>query len=215
MIKNPIIFTQEQLSVIADIKSRKDFCSKSWSCSEVDIIKPTIRKHYALEQKATCPYCKMQLKTQRGRSWDVEHIIPRSTAHSFMFEPLNLCIACVECNSAKSNKKVTTSTATIRYPKNGYLIVHPHFDNYHEHIIAIRVGLFYFPRTAKGEKTIYTCELNRFYSYASFDDNLDDLDDLIVQLTGVLLNTDNENTKKTIRAQIRDIVIRQALIEKN
>jgi len=213
MISNPIVFTQEQLNVFEDIKSRDDFCSESWSCIEVDRIKPIIRQHYALEQKTTCPYCQMQLRTVRGRSWDVEHIIPRSYINSFMFEPLNLCIACVECNSAKSNEKVTNSNAKKRYPKLGYLIVHPHFDNYYEHIVPMHIGLFYFPKTSKGEKTIYVCKLNRFYSYANFDDTLDDLDDLIVQLSTALCNTNNEKTKIAIRAQLREITLRQALIE--
>ena len=213
MISNPIIFTQEQLDLIETIKAKDDFCSETWSCEEVDTIKPSIRTHYALEQNATCPYCQMELKTKRGRSWDVEHIIPRAAMDSFMFEPLNLCIACVECNSAKSHKKVTNSVAKIRYPKKGYLIIHPHFDDYHEHIIAIRVGLFYFPRTPKGEKTIYTCELNRFYSYADFSDTLDDLDDLIFHFSNTLRSTDNENTKIAMRAQIRDLTLRQALVE--
>lgn len=212
MINNPIIFTQDQLELIETIKSKSNFCSQTWGCEEVEIIKPLIRKHYSLEQNATCPYCQMELKTSRGRSWDVEHIIPRAAMDSFMFEPLNLCVACVECNSAKSHKKVTNSVAKIRYPTKGYFIIHPHFDHYHEHITVIRVGLFYFPRTAKGEKTIYTCELNRFYSYASFDDTLDDLDDLIFHLSTALCSTDNEKTKIAMRAQIRELTLRQALV---
>lgn len=213
MISNPIVFTEDQLNIIESIKSKNDFCSESWSCSEVDIIKPIIRQHYASEQNATCPYCQIQLKTKRGRSWDVEHIIPRATTDNFMFEPLNLCVACVECNSAKSNKKVSTSNAKKRYPKTGYLIIHPHFDDYLEHITPMEVGLFYFPRTLKGEKTIYACELNRFYSYANFDDSLNDLDDVIVHLSDALRNTENESTKKYIRSEIRKMTLRQALIE--
>lgn len=212
MISNPIKFTAEQLELISNLKGSTEFNADSWNCEEVNILRPVIREHYATEQKTICPYCQMQLKTNRGRSWDVEHIIPRSTVDNFMFEPLNLCVACVECNSAKSNKKVTTSVAKMRYPKQGYTIIHPHFDDYQQHIKTIRVGLFYFPRTEKGEKTIYVCELNRFYSYANFDDNLDDLDDMIVTLANALRDTKNVKTKESIREQLRDLTIRQCLI---
>jgi len=212
MINNPIVFTQDQLDIIANIKGHDDFSSESWGCEEVNILRPIIRQHYTAEQNTICPYCQMQLNTRRGRSWDVEHIIPRSTVANFMFEPLNLCVACVECNSAKSNKRITTSNAQVRYPRSGYTIIHPHFDDYQQHIATIRVGLFYFPKSEKGENTIYTCELNRFYSYANFDDNLDDLDDLIVLLANNLYETENERTKITIRAQLRELTIRQALV---
>jgi hypothetical protein len=213
MIRNPVVFTQVQLGVIKSIKGKADFNSDSWACEEVEIIRPVIRKHYAKEQKTVCPYCRMQLNTDKGRAWDVEHIIPRSLGENFMFEPLNLCVACVECNSAKSNKKVTESKAKIRYPHKGYTIVHPHFDDYQEHIATIRVGLFYFPKSSKGEKTIYVCELNRFYSYANFEDDLDDLDDIIIVLANSIRETENERTKAKIREQIRDLTLRQALID--
>lgn len=209
---NPIKFSQVQSTLIEDIKNSPDFSSESWNADEVDTLRKAIRKHYAEEQNTTCPYCKTQLKTTHGRSWDVEHIIPRSAVKNFMFEPFNLCVACVECNSAKSDKKVTSSKAKKRYPDKGFTIVHPHFDDYQEHIKTIRVGLFYFPRTKKGEKTIYVCELNRFYSYANFDDNLDDLDDMIVTLANALRETENDKTKERIREQLRDLTLRQCLI---
>lgn len=213
MISNPIVFTQEQLDIISGIIAEESFNSESWMCDEVEILRPVIRQYYVTEQNSTCPYCKMKLNTQRGRSWDVEHIIPRSTVENFMFEPLNLCVACVECNSAKSNKEVTTSRAKKRYPRVGYTIIHPHFDDYKAHICVIREGLFYFPKTKKGEKTIYTCELNRFYSYARFDENLNDLDDMIALLASNLHETKNERTKASLRAQIRELVLRQAFLD--
>jgi hypothetical protein len=213
MIRNPVVFTPEQLGIIEKIKEKVDFSSDSWACEEVEILRPIIRKHYATEQNTVCPYCRMQLNTDRGRAWDVEHIIPRSLGENFMFEPLNLCVACVECNSAKSNKRVTKSKAQVRYPRQGYTIVHPHFDDYQKHIATIRVGLFYFPKSCKGEKTIYICELNRFYSYANFDDNLDDIDDYIFVLANSLRETENVRNKAKIREQIRDLTLRQALID--
>jgi hypothetical protein len=213
MIRNPIVFTQEQIAVVEGIKGREDFNSNSWGLDEVEHIKPAIRQHYTREQNTTCPYCQMQLNSERGRMWDVEHIIPRSTVENFMFHPLNLCVACVECNSAKSNKKVTNSTAKKHYPRKGFTIIHPHFDNYQEHIKCIHVGLFYFPRDSKGENTIYVCKLNRFYSYANYDDNLDDLEDLMFTLVDAMRETTNMKTRASLRAQIRLLTLKQALIE--
>uniref|UniRef100_A6VY93 Uncharacterized protein n=1 Tax=Marinomonas sp. (strain MWYL1) TaxID=400668 RepID=A6VY93_MARMS len=213
MIENPIVFTEEQLELIEEIKNNADFSSNTWSCDQVtNILKPVIREHYTAVQNATCPYCQMRLNSTNGRVWDVEHIIPKATVESFMFEPLNLCVSCVDCNNAKSNKKITDSTARKRYPRTGYFFVHPHFDNYHDNIHVVREGLFYFPKTDKGEKTIYICKLCRFYSFAGYDDNLDDLDDRIVLLANSLTKTKNERTKDYIRRELRELVIRQGLV---
>lgn len=213
MIKNPVIFTQEQIEVISTIKTKEDFGSNSWSCEEFKPIKTIIRKHYVSEQKSICSYCQMDLKTKGGRSWDVEHIIPRVTAPNFMFEPLNLCVSCVDCNIAKSTSKVTKSTAKITYPTEKYTIIHPHFDVYKEHICTIKPGVFYVPRTDKGEYTMYVCKLLRFHAYANYDDSLDDLDDEIELKTNNLRDTKSEKNKARILKDIMELVIRRESLE--
>lgn len=213
MINNPVVFTQEQIEIISAIKAKEDFNSNSWSCEEFQPIKDIIRKHYVSEQKSICSYCQMELRTKNGRLWDVEHIIPRITVPNFMFEPFNLCVSCVDCNIAKSTSKVTTSTAKITYPTKNYTIIHPHFDVYEEHIHTIRPGVYYVAKTVKGENTMYVCKLCRFYSYANYDDSLDDLDDDITLKTNNLRDTKSEKNKKRILDEIFELVIRRKLLE--
>ncbi|MCC4798662.1 HNH endonuclease [Enterovibrio norvegicus] len=122
-----------------------------------------------------CPYCRQELKTTHGRHWDIEHVIPRVTVSNFMFDGYNLCVACVDCNGEKSDKKVTNSTAKQHYPKNpqSFLFVHPILDDYDKYIIVIEKGLFYYPLEEKGKNTIEICGLNRFYQYAGYTYQMD------------------------------------------
>ncbi|MGF1704136.1 HNH endonuclease [Photobacterium makurazakiensis] len=207
----PVQFDEEQLAKIKEKISDKAFSGESWSDDDIENIKKTIKTHYLDIQKTTCPYCRQKIKSRHGRYWDIEHVIPRSTVANFMFEPLNLCMSCVDCNGAKSNKKVTNSTAKIRYPKKSsdYLIIHPHFDDYDENIIIIKEGFYYVAKKKKGAKTIEVCSLNRFYEFAEFGADADD-DDRIFLLSDQLRNTDNPDIKKVIRREIAALAIKGA-----
>jgi hypothetical protein len=74
----------------------------------------------------------------------------------------------VDCNLKKSekdpfiNKEAMVNPKRITYPKNSsaFRIVHPHFDNYNDHIYNL--GMVYLGKTEKGKATIYACDLLRF-----------------------------------------------------
>lgn len=185
------------------------FCGNSWSDDDIKNLKETIKEHYLTVQKTTCPYCKRNLQSRHGRHWDIEHIIPRSAVANFMFEPLNLCMACVDCNGAKTDKKVTKSSAKKRYPKqsSNFLIIHPHLDKYEEHIIIIKPGFYYVAKKEKGAKTIETCSLNRFYEFSNFGSEVGD-DDRIFLLSEQLKNAELEETKIAIRKEIAALAIK-------
>lgn len=206
---NKIKFSDIEVEQIDNKLKCKTFTSESWSDVDVDNLKKSIKKHYLTEQKNVCNYCKQKIKSNHGRYWDIEHIIPRSSVPEFMFEPLNLCISCIECNSAKSDKKVTSSRAKRKYPNKGadYLIIHPHFDDYNEHIIVIKEGFYYVARDKKGEKTIVFCRLNRFYEFSDFGSCLQD-DDRIFLLSEQLKKEKNEKFKKEIRRNIAELAIK-------
>ncbi|HIF9183718.1 TPA: HNH endonuclease [Photobacterium damselae] len=186
-----------------------DFTSESWSDKDLDNIKKRIKTHYLKEQKNICPYCKQKIKSNNGRYWDIEHIIPRSMSLNFMFEPFNLCMSCVDCNLAKSNKKVTNSKAKSKYPtkSSSFFIVHPHFDNYYENIMVIKEGFYYVALKKKGEKTIELCKLNRFYEFSDFGSSVQD-DDRIFLLSEQLKIEKNEDLKKEIRRNIAELAIK-------
>jgi disulfide oxidoreductase YuzD len=133
-----------------------------WSDETLASLKARVKTHYIAAQKYRCCYCDRHRPTDNHREWDVEHVADRSKYPWFMFTPRNLAAACPECNGAKQAKETLTSVGRKTYPDkpDGFRIVHPHFDDYADHIF--RKGMVYLPKTAKGRKTIYMCNLLRF-----------------------------------------------------
>lgn len=127
-------------------------------------LKKNLKDHYIKAQNYTCPYCLQRIQVDHNGMWDAEHIIPRRTHPHFTFEPENLCISCKDCNGYKSDKIVTKSSVKKKFSKNrdDYLIVHPHFDIYSDHIKIISIAGFYLPKTDKGRTLVETCGLLRF-----------------------------------------------------
>ncbi|OBU38123.1 HNH endonuclease [Photobacterium phosphoreum] len=208
MIK-AILFNDDEIKQINKKLASKGFNSTSWGDSDIFNIKDKIKNHYLSEQKTICPYCLRDLQTTHGRYWDIEHIIPRSLQDNFMFEPKNLCMACVDCNTAKSAKKITTSTAKKKYPikSNLFLIIHPHLDVYEENLQPIKPGFFYIPKTEKGVKTIEICNLNRFYKFSGFGTD-DSIDEKIFLLAAALKQTTNQNVKKQLKLELIELAIK-------
>lgn len=131
-------------------------------------LKLRIKGFYISEQGYTCCYCQNVFPVTHKRAWDLEHIVSRHEAPRFMLVPQNLAVSCIDCNGRKSNKSVLVSLQknTASYSKNtsDYIIVHPHFDEYRDHII--KSGYFYTPKrgSSKGRTTIEMCKLSRFAS---------------------------------------------------
>lgn len=171
MITESIRFTTDEIQLINSKKACTSFSSNSWSDDDISILRNKIKSFYIDKQNNQCPYCKQRFSSNNHRIWDVEHIIPRKLAKNFMFEPKNLCVSCIDCNKEKTDQKVTKSVAQNRLPKRSdqYLIVHPHFDNYEDNILVVKVGVYYITLKEKGRKTIEVCGLNRFYQFSSYD----------------------------------------------
>ncbi|WP_279357183.1 HNH endonuclease [Methylobacterium indicum] len=162
MILNPIRFDCEKQRQISDILARRDLSAADWSAEDIEEIRSEIKQYYIREQGYRCCYCNQLLLAHHGRVWDVEHVIPRSTKPNFMFEPKNLAVSCVECNGNKSAVQVTTRDY-VRFTESSanYKIVHPHFDEFDEHI-EIEGDYTYHALSPKGSFTIYHCDLFRF-----------------------------------------------------
>jgi hypothetical protein len=207
---SPIVFTALESDKIENKMSEADFSSESWSDEDVSGLKKSIKKYYLAEQKNTCPYCQQVTKSNHGRCWDIEHIIPRSSILGFMFEAKNLCMSCIDCNQAKSNKVVTSSKAKKKYPAaSSFFIVHPHFDKYSDHIIDIKPGFYYVAKSKKGEATMKICNLNRFYEFSDFSGNEDDSEEIFL-LSEQLRSTDDIGLKKRIKKRIASLCIKGA-----
>lgn len=160
--------------------------SSYWSNEDAKSTRDAIKDHYIAEQNYHCCYCRMQVLSQNKGDWQGDHIVARDTHAQFMFEPRNLAICCRGCNSAKSNKNVLKNPKRKTFPfkSTDYLIVHPHFDAYDEHIRWF--GQVCTPRkSAKGAKTIEICGLLRFAAdFAGLNTDVNDrrFDDLIGKL---------------------------------
>lgn len=133
-----------------------------WSRDEISALRLEIKKFYIKEQDYKCAYCGQQNLTQHGAVWDVEHIVPRSIRHDFMFMPENLAVSCKDCNLAKKDSEVRVNPGLKKFPTRSqdYRIAHPHFDKLEEHVGWN--GIICYALTEKGAETIYMCKLSRF-----------------------------------------------------
>jgi 5-methylcytosine-specific restriction endonuclease McrA len=135
--------------------------SKYWGDDTVVPVRAEIKNHYIATQEYVCVYCMRQIVTANNALWDAEHVISRENAPRFMFTPQNLAVSCRDCNIAKGRKEVR-KTKKKGFPNKSkhYLIVHPHFDNYGDHIRWI--GDICAPKSDKGVETQAMCGLTRF-----------------------------------------------------
>lgn len=167
-INKPIVFSPEINKRISDFEARADFKSSDWGCDEIQDIRKLIRDYYR-DLTKKCFYCRKRISIRSVGNCHVEHIIPKSAYLGFMFEPKNLCVVCSDCNKIKSDKEAAGALEEVikgkrrilRYPRvsTRFLVVHPHFDTYEEHIH--QCGDFYVSKSTKGSYTIHICELNR------------------------------------------------------
>lgn len=134
---------------------------EDWKEGKLEDFKHRVRKFYAKAQNYKCAYCRMDVSLSTSY-FEIEHIVPKSIHPEWMYEPLNLCVVCSICNSVKNDKEVLLEPKNTELPTKSadYLIVHPHMDNYFDHIDIVD-GLVYKGLTPKGVKTIEICKLTR------------------------------------------------------
>lgn len=164
-LSNFVISTPYQLT-IADDKCIEETShghpvKEDWSAAKLDGFKKRVKKYYHGQQNHKCAYCRMDVSLATG-FYHIEHIVPKSTHPEWMYEPYNLCLSCPICNSSKNNQEILAEETVKKLPKTSsdYLIVHPHIDNYFDHIEIVD-GLLYKGLTTKGVKTIEVCNLTR------------------------------------------------------
>ena len=161
MISSHVSYTSEDFDTIATHFPVK---SKDWERGVYSKLQENIKKHYCKTQKKMCAYCQTELE-QGCHSEHIEHIVAKEFKPHWMFEPINLVIACSQCNTKKGTQNVLTSysqNAIIPPVGSGYyIIIHPHFDDFNKHI-EIEDGLFIKARdNYKGQNTIEICGLWR------------------------------------------------------
>lgn len=130
-----------------------------WSYYHLGDIIGKIRDFYQKEQIKLCAFCKLPFRDEI----QVEHLIPKAGTNprkEFSYHPLNLVVACRNCNTKKSTNNDFVEQIWKHYPMSGiyFKIIHPHFDNYFEHIKIVDKSR-YVAITSKGFNTIKRCGL--------------------------------------------------------
>lgn len=201
-------YTIEDLSIVS-IYDKKDHHFWAKKKSELASLRKSLREHYLPQQNYRCCYCKMKKQEKHGAVWDVEHIAPKSLYPLFMFEELNLCISCKECNGFKLEIDIFREAKTYKtYPKKSisYNIIHPHFDKYTDHMevkMSPTGHLSHRAKTVKGRETMICCNLFRF----SFEANNYDVDrDLLIKFSQLIDNTANL-TPDSVKAYFQSVLM--------
>jgi hypothetical protein len=167
-IERPIELSEQSLALIAAKKLIPGFSHTNWSDADLLPVRQEIRNYYRDAQRLACVYCRNPVGAVSAVGAQIEHIVSKASYVQFMFLPQNLCLICPDCNQCKLDDEALgivhdpLTRHRVRYPtsSNAFNIVHPHFDNYEEHII--KAGRIYVERTDKGHWTIGACKLNRF-----------------------------------------------------
>jgi hypothetical protein len=195
-IAKPYVFSAEEAELVETfIVLPADEMYQFWDNTKTGAwgrLKKNVKDHYIRAQDYQCPYCLQRIEVDHNGAWDAEHIIPRKTHPQFTFESYNLCVSCKDCNSAKSDKKVSYARIKEKFScsSDDYLICHPHFDEYSEHIKVVSVAGFYMPRTPKGKALIETCGLLRFlFKFSGYECDIAEIQAKSFELNNLLQET--------------------------
>lgn len=214
LINNLIQYTEEQKNLINDKLSDANFNHNHWGNEDLQEIRSAIRQHYRNEQVAKCAFCYNNVSLVAAHNAHVEHIAPKSLHRNFMFEVKNLCVICADCNTIKRDQEVLSEIpetinnpeGRVSYPRSSgaFKIVHPHFDNYEDHII--KRGKAYIDRTDKGVFTISACKLNRFFHKFGFDDDFIN-DDTLITLMNSFIHSKSTRKRNEALESLKEIMM--------
>ncbi|MFH0260082.1 hypothetical protein ACGRH2_06575 [Vibrio barjaei] len=209
MIK-PYELSEEESQIVKSVQCDNLSPQQKWDDCRVTTMKSNIKKHYIAEQDKTCAYCQVNMYTTHGMVWDTEHIIDKDSSPQWMFKPLNLCVSCKDCNGAKGTRAVTKSKSYKEFPSKSanYRIIHPHFDNYDEHIEVAVPGATYRYITEKGRNTIEVCGLLRYHQTVGRKK-------VDLGLQAVLLAAANNQSPEMLQYAMEEIARRQAAVSQS
>lgn len=166
-IKNPIVYSVELSKKLKSKLADPNFTYKDWGCDDLADFRSLVREYYRVQQNGLCAFCRADISLRSAANCNVEHIVPKSLRREFIFEPKNLCVICADCNEIKRDKEILAAEPNPLkrdaklYPRSegAFLIVHPHFDDWDEHIAIF--GKLFVDLSDKGNFTIGACTLNR------------------------------------------------------
>ena len=135
--------------------------------------KHEVKDHYFWSQSRRCCYCSSLLNESQA-SWDAEHVLDKSGHPEFMLELNNLAAACKPCNTAKGVKSPLVASlpkpATIPLNSADYGIVHPHIDEWEDHLEFDQYGRIRGKTgQPKGAFTVKVCRIEAINAAALSD----------------------------------------------
>ena len=179
-------------------------------------------------QNWRCVYCQAPIERHANGYRELDHILPKNPSHraslpkahsenredrkvtfgypEFTFEPLNLVIACKECNNQKGtfDPLKNRTRKIVRFPaEKNFLWFHPHYHTYSNHI-RFNENCTFTRESDQGENVIEACGLadseglkRRFLSQAQ----------------SIVGRTKGDGLKESVRTLALNIVQRNISIE--
>ncbi|MCH7338426.1 HNH endonuclease [Acinetobacter higginsii] len=212
LISLPFVFDPKLKSTLKSKLKDPYFTHNNWGDDEFSDLRSLIRSHYRDHQNTICAYCKAKVSLVSASNAHIEHIVPKATHLQFIFEPKNLCVICADCNTIKRNQETSNDIKNplvklnTRYPRSSkaFKIVHPHFDNYDDHI-AIK-GKIYIDITPKGNFTIGACKLNRYFQKFGVDQDFID-DSILMNIFQKFMSSQSSIEKNHLLEELKTILI--------
>lgn len=149
-----------------EVLAQNPFSKKEdWTSNAYDGIKQRIKRDLILGQFDRCAYCRKIIEAD-GKYEPLEHIVAKSKKVAWMFEPKNLIVTCDSCNNLKGTERTLKEEFDENeiYPNasDAFLIFHPHYDTWSEHL-NFDDEIFIVPiQNSKGSETIRICKLYRY-----------------------------------------------------
>lgn len=214
---NSAIVLSSETNKLIEIKLKSGISHTNWGDEDLMNVRKEIRDYYRKQQKGICCYCKQTVSLVSVSNCHIEHIVPKSLHLDFIFTPKNLCVVCADCNQIKREQEtlgtipqtMTRPTTRKRYPtsSNSFKIVHPHFDNYDDHILIIN-GYYIDKSSKKGNFTIGACNLNRKLGIFGWEPEIVNDEDIITEMNSYIEEKDSVKRTKhlnKIKEQLFDV----------
>lgn len=186
-LTTPISFTRTMQTYLNTVPKVKE----SWNITSTEMtnVKRHIKERLLDIQDGKCAYCMSTLNPVVRNLGDLpldgdrEHIAPKSIHPDFIFEPLNLVLACITCNRTLKKDEDTIQILNNIYRNCQFKIIHPILDNVSDHIGFDR-GIITYLSMNKGRWTeelfqlsneFYTKERVKAYALSLMEDTVKDI----------------------------------------
>lgn len=173
---------------------------------------------YKVGQGRYCCFCAAELDPHQA-TFDLEHLIAKAEKPSVVFHLQNLALSCKTCNVNKGKSRVLLFPLRedidhVYLDSSLYLIVHPHLDNWTDHLLIDSYGRI-LPKEnnfmGKGAKTIQICGVDKKNAmrladwFDIFDEDTEKYDDWVAFYVA-LCSQDDEKRKVKYKNFLKNLL---------